>query len=155
MRINLEKVILRNMIEYDLSRVLEIEELSFSNPWSRMAFIGEICSSPISNPLVIEEKKSKKIIGYIIYWRIMQEAHINNIALHPEFRRKGIGESVLKFILNKIKKEGARMVTLEVRPSNKAAISLYQKLGFRTLGKRKDYYFSPKEDALVFAKYLD
>ena len=99
-------------------------------------------------------KAEKRVIGYVIYWKIMEEVHINNIAVHPDFRRKGIARYVLREILAKVEKEGARFITLEVRPSNKAALSLYRKLGFNPLGLRRDYYLKPKEDALILGKSL-
>jgi len=143
------------MSEKDVNIVFEIEKLSFSTPWSKYAFLSEIYNQPISHPFVIEDAKTKKIIGYVIYWIIGEEAHINNIALHPEFRGRGIGEYVLRNIIELIKEAGARFITLEVRPSNIPARKLYQKLGFRLKTIRKDYYINPKEDALILVKDLE
>ena len=143
------------MKEKDLSYILEIENLSFPNPWHEMTFKGEIYNQPISSPFVIVHKLQKKVIGYIIFWRIKEQVQINNIAIHPNFRRLGVAETVLKQILNQIRMEGAKLITLEVRPSNYAARSLYHKLGFEALGLRENYYHDPPEHALVMCKYLN
>lgn len=142
------------MKEKDLPSVLEIESLSFPNPWREMTFRGEIHNEPISFPFVIVHKLQKKVIGYIIFWCIKDRAQINNIAIHPNFRRMGIAEAVLREVLDHIKMAGTKFVTLEVRPSNVAARSLYGKLGFEILGIRESYYHDPWEDALIMGKRL-
>jgi len=143
------------MEEEDLPYVLEIENLSFPNPWHEVTFKGEINNSKISFPFVIVHKYQNKIIGYIIFWHIKEQVQINTIAVHPDFRRMGIGESVLLQVLDKVRKDGAIFVTLEVRPSNLAARSLYYKLGFEVLGIRENYYSNPQEHAIIMGKSLD
>ncbi len=143
---------LRRMEEGDLSAVLAIERLSYPNPWSEMTFRGEIHNKPVSFPYVIVHKDREKVIGYIIFWIIKERAQINNIALHPDFRRMGVAEAVLRQILDYMRKAGVEMVTLEVRPSNTAARSLYRKLGFELLWIREGYYHDPPEDALILGK---
>ena len=145
---------MRRMVEDDLDFVLEIEHLSFPHPWRRTTFIGELDNYPISIPFGIICRQNDRLIGYIILWFIQEEVQISNFALHPDFRKRGVGEAVLRDILDKITKEGAEEIFLEVRPSNSAARSLYEKLGFQILGKRKDYYQSPVEDALIMGKNL-
>lgn len=145
---------MRRMKEADIFEVHAIEKASFPNPWHLTTFMGEIHNRPISSPYVIVHKLDKKIIGYVICWHIQDEIQISNIAVHPDFRRMGIGESVLRQVLSRQKKEGAKFVSLEVRPSNMAAIRLYNKLGFDILGIRKNYYRNPPEHAVVMAKYL-
>jgi len=142
------------MREDDLPSVMEIEHLSFPHPWRLSTFIGEIGNYPISNPFVIIHSPNERLMGYIILWFIQEEVQISNFALHPDFRRKGVGEAVLRDILDKITKEGAANIFLEVRPSNRVACSLYEKLGFQTLGMKKNYYQSPVEDALIMGKKL-
>jgi len=142
------------MKEEDLPSVCDIERLSFPSPWHESTFRGEIYNRQISFPYVIVHKQENKVIGYVIYWRLDREVHINNIALHPDFRRKGIGETVLRWVLDQIQKQGINLVSLEVRPTNVAALSLYRKLGFRILGVRKNYYVNPREDALVLWRDL-
>lgn len=142
------------MEEKDLVHVLEIEKLSFPNPWREMTFRGEMYNKPISFSFVIVHKSKRLIIGYIIFWCIKNRAQINNIAIHPDFRCMGIAETVIRQVLDQIRVVGAEYVTLEVRPSNMAARSLYNKLGFDVLGIKDNYYNDPREDALVMGKYL-
>ena len=143
------------MEEGDIPFVYEIEKLSFPNPWHESTFKGEIQNRHISFPYVIVHSQEKKVIGYIIFWQVKDEVQINNIAIHPDFRRKGIGEAVMRKVLDLVRKEEAKFVFLEVRPSNAAAFSLYRKLGFKVLGIRKDYYSRPREDALVLGLRLN
>jgi len=138
----------------DLTAVMEIETRSFPNPWHESTFRGEIQHRPISFPLVIVHSALNRVIGYIIFWVIGEEAQINNIAVHPDFRRLGIGERVLRQVIQQLRSSGALMVTLEVRPSNIGAQTLYRKLGFRMIGIRKGYYTNPPEDAFVLALHL-
>lgn len=145
---------MRRMEEEDISSVIEIEKLSYPNPWRDMTFRGEIYNQPVSFPFVIVHKYQKKIIGHIIFWCIKERAQINNIAIHPDFRRMGVAEAVMRKVLDQIKKAGAELVTLEVRPSNVAARSLYEKLGFEVLWVRQNYYSNPREDALIMGKFL-
>jgi ribosomal-protein-alanine N-acetyltransferase len=138
----------------DLPAVIEIETRSFPNPWHESTFRGEIQHRPISFPLVIVHNDLNRVVGYIIFWVIGEEAQINNIAVHPDFRRLGIGERVLRQVIQQLRSSGAVMVTLEVRPSNIGAQTLYRKLGFRMIGIRKGYYTNPPEDAFVLALHL-
>jgi len=137
-----------------LDSVLEIEHLSFPHPWRLSTFIGELDNYSISIPFAIIHRQNDLLMGYIILWFLQEEVQISNFALHPDFRRLGVGEAVLRDVLDKIKKEGAKEIFLEVRPSNYVARSLYEKLGFQILGVRKNYYLSPIEDALIMGKNL-
>jgi len=103
---------------------------------------------------VVVHRNQDKIIGYIIFWLLENKAQISNFAIHPDFRRLGVGGKVLNRITAQIRKYGAKSVILEVRPSNFAARRLYGKYGFKSLGIRKDYYRDPEEDALVMIKYF-
>lgn len=145
---------LRRMEEKDLPSVIEIENLSYPNPWRPSAFEGEIANRPVSNPYVIVYRPLDRVIGYIIYWRIKREIQISNIAVHPDFRQRGIGERSLRQILNEAARKSVRFAFLEVRPSNSVARALYEKLGFEVLGIRRGYYRNPPEDALVMGKIL-
>ena len=142
------------MEERDLPSVLEIEKVSFPNPWHESTFKGEIQHRPISYPLVVVHMTLNKVIGYVIFWVIGEEVQINNIAVHPDFRRLGIGEQVLRQVIEQVKWGGANFVTLEVRPSNIGALILYKKIGFKMLGVRKDYYTNPSEDAFVLGQHI-
>lgn len=142
------------MAEKDLPYVCAIERASFPNPWHEMTFIGEIHNKSISFPYVVVHKMEERVIGYVIFWHVRDEIQISNIAIHPDFRRKGIGVAVMRQILEQVKRERAKFISLEVRPSNSAALNLYKKLGFEILGIRKDYYHNPKEHALVMGKRI-
>ncbi len=143
------------MAEKDLPYVCAIERVSFPNPWHEMTFIGEIHNKSISFPYVVVHKKEERVIGYVIFWHVRDEIQISNIAIHPDFRRKGIGLAVMRQILELVKRERAKFISLEVRPSNSAALNLYKKLGFEILAIRKDYYHNPKEHALIMGKRLN
>ncbi len=145
---------MRRMKEEDLPSVLEIENMSYPNPWKLSSFKGEIENRPISNPYVIVFKPLEKIIGYIIYWHIRNEVQISNIAVSPDYRQMGVGEGVLRKALLEMRRKGAEFVFLEVRPSNLTARCLYEKLGFTMLGMRRGYYRNPSEDAIVMGKSL-
>ncbi|HEX9901401.1 MAG TPA: ribosomal protein S18-alanine N-acetyltransferase [Acidobacteriota bacterium] len=142
---------LRRMKAEDLAAVLAIERVSFPNPWPATTFLGEIQNTTVSHPYVAVSGSgdTERLIGYVIFWLISDEAQINNIALLPEFRRRGMGESLMRQTLDMIRDLGGSYVILEVRQSNQAALSLYLKLGFSEIGRRPSYYFNPEEDALV------
>ena len=145
---------LRKMKGGDLPYILEIENVSFPNPWHEMTFRGEIYNQPISFPFVIVFKPQKKVIGYLVLWKIRERMQINNIAIHPDFRRMGIAEAALRQVLSEVRMGETKFVTLEVRPSNVAARTLYNKLGFDVLGIKENYYHDPSEPALVMGKKL-
>jgi ribosomal-protein-alanine N-acetyltransferase len=138
----------------DLRFVMEIEKESFSNPWHLSSFEGEIQNFDISFPYVVIHPETGKLIGYVIFWQIGKEVQISNFAVHPDFRKRGVGSSVLGRILGIIKKRGANIVILEVRESNNSARFLYKKFGFKEAGIRKDYYSLPDEDAVVMVKKM-
>ena len=134
---------------------MEIEKDSFSNPWHLSSFEGEIQNFDISFPYVVIHPETGKLIGYVIFWQIGKEVQISNFAVHPDFRKRGVGSSVLGRILGIIKKRGANIVILEVRESNNSARFLYKKFGFKEAGIRKDYYSLPDEDAVVMVKKIE
>jgi len=138
----------------DLTSVLEIERASFPNPWHESTFRGEIYHRSISFPLVVVHATLNKVIGYVIFWQVGEDAQINNIAVHPDFRRLGIGETVLRQVIEMVRLRGGRLISLEVRPSNTAALNLYRKLGFKMMGVRQGYYTNPAEDAFVLGLHL-
>ena len=142
------------MNEKDLPSVMEIENLSYPNPWRLSSFQGELENRPISNPYVIVFKPLNKVIGYVIYWHIRNEVQISNIAISPDYRQMGVGEGALRKVLPEMRRKGAQFVFLEVRPSNLAARCLYEKIGFTMLGLRRGYYRNPSEDAIVMGKSL-
>jgi ribosomal-protein-alanine N-acetyltransferase len=142
------------MEEEDIPAILEIENVSFQNPWRASTFLGEIANRGVSYPYVIVHRNFERIIGYVIFWKIQEEVQISNFAVHPDFRKKGIGEAVMRSVIKVIQRDGGVYVFLEVRPSNLAARNLYKKLGFKVLGTRKNYYQTPLEDALIMGRPL-
>lgn len=150
-----DRYFIRRMKEEDLPTVRAIETMSFSNPWSEDTFRGEIQNTPVSFPLVVVRRPGDEVVGYIVYWQIRDDVQVNNIAVHPECRGQGLGEAVMRFAIAKVRAAGAEFMTLEVRQSNTAAVTLYKKLGFEILGTRKNYYSRPDEDACVMGLVLD
>jgi ribosomal-protein-alanine N-acetyltransferase len=150
-----DRFFIRRMKEEDLPAVRTIEALSFSNPWSDNTFRGEIQNTPVSFPLVVVRRPGDEVVGYVIFWLIRDDVQVNNIAVHPACRGLGLGESMMRFAIAKVRAAGAEFMTLEVRQSNIAAVALYKKLGFEILGTRKGYYTKPDEDAYMMGLALD
>lgn len=142
-----DSFVFRYLKEEDIDQILKIEELSFATPWTRQSFENELKLNQFAVYLVLE--KEGQILGYCGMWLIVDEAHITNIAVLPEFRGQKLGEAILRMIMEVAKKKGAKTMTLEVRVSNTVAQSLYRKLGFMNGGIRKNYYTDNYEDALV------
>lgn len=150
-----DRFFIRRMRDSDLAEVRSIETLSFTNPWSDTTFRGEIQNTSISFPLVVVHKPGDEVVGYIIFWLIREDVQVNNIAVHPDFRGRGIGETLMRHVIDKVRARGATFMTLEVRTSNAGAVTLYKKLGFEILGTRKNYYTHPDEDAYLMGLELD
>jgi ribosomal-protein-alanine N-acetyltransferase len=140
------------MREEDLDGILEIEASSFPLPWSRTSFLNELYFNQFATYLVCCD--AKQVIGYAGMWIILDEAHLTNVAVHPDFRGKGIGLKLALALIEAGITKGALRFTLEVRRSNVNAQSLYHKLGFKTTGVRKGYYSDNKEDALIMWKII-
>lgn len=138
--------IVRLMDEKDVDAVFIIEQQSFNTPWSRAAFVNEI-DNDIAHYLVLEA--DGKVIGYGGMWLIVGEAHVTNIAVLPEWRRRGFGKKLLSAMIDYAKTNGAHSMTLEVRVSNTAARQLYEGFGFRNCGCRSGYYSDNNEDAII------
>jgi [ribosomal protein S18]-alanine N-acetyltransferase len=137
----------------DLDEVVAIERLAFTLPWSRGAFLYEMEQNRVARCWVM--RRDAHVVGYVCLWEIGDEVHITNIAVHPDFRRRGIGKAMLNHILDAARRGKARTVALEVRPSNHEARTLYDSFGFRVVGRRKGYYYDTGEDALVMEARLD
>ncbi|MGB7293667.1 MAG: ribosomal protein S18-alanine N-acetyltransferase [Thermodesulfobacteriota bacterium] len=131
---------------HDLDEIIAIEQVSFPTPWPRQVFDMELKSSRSYKRV---SKMNGTVVGYIIAWKIYDEVHILNLAVHPEHRRKGIGRGLLSDCLRYFSSKGIKSAILEVRVRNKNAIKLYQTAGFRSIGLRRKYYSDTGEDALV------
>lgn len=130
----------------DLDGITAIENVSFPTPWPRRVFEREIKSHTSYNRVI---RFGGMVAGYIITWTIYDEVHILNIAVHPEFRKMGIGERLLRDCISHSAANGLKYALLEVRVSNIGARSLYEKLGFKTIHVRRKYYSDTGEDAYV------
>lgn len=137
----------------EIDQVVKIERLSFPTPWSPHAFYSELTENLCACYVVAKE--GVRVIGYAGMWVLIDEAHVTNIAVHPDFRRRGIGEKLLKELITRAASRGARRLTLEVRPSNEAAQRLYTKFGFEPKGVRKGYYTDNREDAIIMWLEID
>lgn len=135
-----------------VSQVAELEKICFSDPWSEKSVASEL-TNPLSLWLVAVE--DDRVTGYVGSQSVMGESDMMNVAVHPDFRRKGVAEMLVRELVAALAKKDNHCLTLEVRASNAPAISLYEKLGFAQIGLRKNYYRNPKEDALILRKEWD
>jgi len=136
-----------------LDGVMIVENLSFTIPWSKESFIEEITNNQFAIYIVTVE--NDVVIGYVGMWKIFDEGHITNVAVHPEFRNNGVGSGLITELLNIAKEQGINALTLEVRRSNIVAQRLYEKFGFREAGVRKRYYADNHEDAVIMWTNFD
>lgn len=132
----------------DIDDVLALEEVAFTNPWTRAMYLAELENRGVSYCFLARDS-ARRPAGFCSFWRVLDELHINNLAVLPELRRTGIGSMLLEFVLRKGGALGARRATLEVRRSNEPARLLYERFGFSVAGVRAAYYSKPVEDALV------
>lgn len=133
--------------------IIEVENLSFKIPWSRQSIMDEFIHNEAA--VYFCALSDSKAIGYAGMWQICDEGHITNIAVHPEFRRSGVGSLLIESLLEEAGKRSLTALTLEVRKSNFSAQSIYRKYGFKEGGLRKAYYADNNEDALIMWKRLD
>lgn len=144
-----EPLVIRPMRSEDVTIVAEIDRLSFSLPWSERAFCYEIRENPTARPWVAEWRGC--VVGMLVLWLVLDEAHIATLAVHPDYRRRGIGARLLTTALEAARAEGAKRAFLEVRASNLAAQAMYAKLGFVADGRRLHYYKDNGEDAVLMS----
>lgn len=131
----------------DIDDLMVVEKLSFTIPWSKEAFVEEVTNNKFARYIVA--KVNGKAIGYAGLWKIFDEGHITNVAVHPEYRRNGVGYMLVKSLIDLAQEENITRMTLEVRKSNIPAQNLYAKFGFKIEGFRKEYYADNKEDAII------
>ncbi len=148
---DLKNLIIKKMGVDDVDEVVEIENQSFSDPWKKEFFLDEI-SNALAYPLVA--KLNQNVVGYACLWIFLGELQIANIAVAPLFRKKGIGKKIMEKIISYAELNFLKRITLDVRKFNKEAINLYNKFGFKIIGKRKSYYRFPVEDSLILEKIL-
>ena len=137
--------------ERELDDVLEVEVASFSNPWTREMYLWELRNPEVSH-LHVLRTGDRLVVGFVGFWIVFDELHLNNLAVRPEYRGRGFGAALLTHVLTEGARLGARQAALEVRRSNEAARRLYERFGFELVGLRPKYYARPEEDALVLMK---
>ncbi|MBC7074923.1 MAG: ribosomal protein S18-alanine N-acetyltransferase [Syntrophomonadaceae bacterium] len=143
--------IVRKMTAQDIDEVMGIEKSSFSLPWARESYFAEL-RNDLAAYLVCEYEG--KVAGYGGIWVVLEEAHITNVAVSEQFRRSGIGKTLMCALEKIAREKKAARIILEVRPSNSAALTMYRGLGYVPAGIRKRYYYDNGEDAIIMVKYL-
>ena len=142
-------MILETMNAAHVGQIAALEKICFSDPWSERSIASELDNNLAFWLVAVE---GETVAGYIGSQTVMEETDMMNVAVHPDFRRQGIAEALVNGLVEHLKAMGSRCLTLEVRASNAPAIALYEKLGFTEIGRRKNYYRNPREDALILRK---
>ena len=142
-------MIILEMNAAHVSQVAALERICFADPWSEMSIASELQNLWSYWLVALEDGR---VIGYVGSQSSIDEADIMNVAVHPDFRRQGIAEALINRLVADLKERDIYALLLEVRVSNTPAITLYEKLGFSQVGRRKNYYHNPKEDALILRK---
>lgn len=142
-------------VETDLDDVLAVEAECFVNPWTRDMYLRELQHPSVARVYVLR-LPNEPVAGFCSMWLVFDELHVNNLAVRPAYRGRGAGTALLRHVLAEAARLGALRATLEVRRSNDPARRLYERLGFRVAGVRRNYYANPPEDALIlWADRLD
>ena len=142
-------MIITNMRQEHVAQVAALEKLCFRDPWSENSVASEL-NNPLSLWLVAVD--GERVAGYVGSQTVMEESDMMNVAVHPDYRKQGIATALIVGLVEELRKRGSRCLTLEVRASNETAISVYRKLDFQEVGRRKNYYRNPREDALIMRK---
>jgi ribosomal-protein-alanine N-acetyltransferase len=140
-------LIIRKMTAEDIPAVIDLDRRSFSLPWPERSFRFEVTDNPASRCWVAE--LDGKVVGMIVVWLIVDEAHVATLATHPDFRRQGIAKRLLAHALRNLLDEGARSSFLEVRAGNLVAQAMYRKFGYEESGRRRRYYRDNDEEAIL------
>lgn len=143
---------IRKMRSTDIPRVMEIELATFTMPWSEATFRGLLRRT--DSDLFVADR-SGSVIGYAVFWSVTDQGELGNVAVSPLHRGKGIGTRLVEAVLDRAAEKGVREIFLEVRRSNYGAQDLYKSFGFVEVGRRRNYYLEPLEDALVMKKVID
>lgn len=142
-------MIITNMNKDHVLQIAELEKICFSDPWSVNSIASEL-DNRLSLWLVALE--DDKVIGYVGSQTVLGETDMMNIATHPDYRKRGIATALITGLMEALEASGSHSLMLEVRASNEPAVSVYRKLGFEKVGRRKNYYRNPKEDALIMRR---
>ena len=150
---NKMKVRIVPMTADHLDDIALLEQICFSRPWSRRMLAEELANQCAAF-LVALEPETNKVIGYAGLLVMADEGYITNVAVFPEYRRRGVAEQIIQVFCDFAQGNHLAFLTLEVRPGNAPAISLYNSFGFEEVGRRKNYYDLPREDALILTRYF-
>lgn len=131
----------------DLSEISALQARTFTNPWSAESLRWELANTDVARLYVM--RQGGRVVGYLACWIILDELHINSLAVDPDLRRQGLATTLLRAVCRDAVAAGATKATLEVRRSNRPATALYERLGFAVEGVRVGYYEQPSEDALI------
>lgn len=145
-------IIFEKMTLNHVEQVYQIEELSFFTPWSKESIRSEVNNSLASYLVGLEDNR---VIAYGGFWAVAPEGNINNIAVHPDFRGRGISRQLMRHLIDMAKEKGIKELFLEVRANNYIAQNLYKNLGFKMINIRKGYYADTDEDAIVMLLELE
>ncbi|HEX2094595.1 MAG TPA: ribosomal protein S18-alanine N-acetyltransferase [Longimicrobiaceae bacterium] len=142
---------LRTLTDDDLERIMEIERVSFSTPWKEATFRGLLRRTDTD---LIGAEREGRLVGYAVCWTVVDQSELGNVAVAPEARGSGVGRALVGAVLGRVGERGARECFLEVRESNRVAQALYEDMGFQVVGRRRNYYALPTEDALVMRRFV-
>lgn len=140
---------IKAMKEAQVSQIAALERVCFSDPWSEKSILSEL-ENPLSCWLVAMD--GERLAGYVGSQTVLGETDMMNLAVDPDYRRKGLGKELILSLIEALRQRGSRCLTLEVRDSNAPARALYEGLTFQEIGRRRNYYRNPREDALIYKK---
>ncbi len=149
-------VVLRAMTEADLARVVAMEAASHGTPWPESSFREELNAGPRSRAVVAEEEADggRRLMGHMVFWLYDDTCELMNVTVAPEARRRGLGRRLMEHLLGEARLAGCAQVFLDVRVGNAPARALYAEVGFLEVGRRRGYYSSPDEDAVLMSLSL-
>ncbi len=134
----------------DLEEIIKIERVSFAFPWTEGMILSELYDNPFSFCSVLRTDAKREMVGYVFMRELRDELHLLSVAVHPKWRRRGLGKQLVQHVLSTCQGKSLERVFLEVRASNRSAQSLYRKFDFFQVGVHRHYYCNPTEDAILF-----
>ena len=139
------------MQPHDIRAIMEIEQASFTAPWSELSFLNDMYHADSLSKVALIENR---VVGYVCPRYVLNEGHLLNLAVHHDFRRRGIATELMNTVLEELKEKGCTLLYLEVRVSNLDAINFYERFGFKISSFRRKYYSSPPEDGALMMRWL-
>lgn len=139
------------MQPHDIRAIMEIEQASFTSPWSELSFLNEMYNADSLSKVAIIENR---VVGYVCSRHVLNEGHLMTLAVHADFRRRGIATELMNSVLEELKGKGCTLLYLEVRVSNLDAIKFYERFGFKIASFRRKYYSTPSEDGALMMRWL-